>query len=97
MWRAERRLTVFENKVLRRIFWFMRDEVSGDWRKLHNEEINDLYSSPHYLGDQIEKNEMGRHVVHMGERRGVCRVVVGKPEGKRPLGSPSVGGRIIVR
>jgi hypothetical protein len=58
--REEHRLRVFENRVLRRIFGPKRDEVTGEWRKLHNEELNDLYSSTmHYLGDQITKNEMG--------------------------------------
>jgi hypothetical protein len=58
--REERRLRVYENGVLRRIFWPKRDEVTGEWRKLHNEELNDLYSSPiNCSGDKIEKNEMG--------------------------------------
>jgi len=79
--REERRLRVFENKVLRRVFGSKRDKVTGEWRKLHNEE--------YCAGGKIEKNEMGavRHVVHMGGR-GVYRVLVGKPEGRRPVGRP---------
>ena len=58
--REEHRLRVFENRALRRIFGPKRDRVTGEWRKLHNEELNDLYTSPrHSAGDKIEKNEMG--------------------------------------
>ena len=65
-----------------------RDEVSGEWRKLHNEELNDLYSSPNIF--QVLKLKLRRvgHVARMGETRGVYRVLLGKPEGKRPLGKP---------
>jgi len=80
---------VFENMVLRRIFGPRRDEVTGEWRRLHNEELNDLYSSPNIV--QVIKLRIMRwaeHVAHMGEERGVYRVLVGKPEGKRPLGRP---------
>jgi len=86
--REEHRLRVFENRVLRRIFGPKRDEVTGEWRKLHNE-INDLYCSPNIV--QVIKSRRMRwvwHVAHMGEGRGVYRVLVGKPEGKRPLGRP---------
>jgi len=87
--REERKLRVLENKVLRRIFGPRRDEVTGDWRRLHNEELNDLYSSPNILW-VIKSRRMrwAGHVAHMGEERGVYRVLVGKPEGKRPLGRP---------
>ena len=78
-----------ENRVLRRIFGPKRDEVTGEWRKLHNEELNDLYCSPNIV--RVIKSRRMRwegHVARMGERRGVYRVLVGKPEGKRPLGRP---------
>ena len=78
---------MFENRVLRRIFGPRRDGVTGEWRKLHNEELNDLYCSPNIV--RVIKSRRLRwagHVTHMGERRGVYRVLVGKPEGKRPLG-----------
>jgi hypothetical protein len=57
--REEHRLRVFENRVLRRMFGPKRDEVTGEWRRLHNEELNDLYSSPSIIRDEIKKNEMG--------------------------------------
>jgi hypothetical protein len=80
---------VFENRVLRRVFGPKRDAVTGEWRKLHNEELNDLYSLPNIL--RVVKSRRMRwagHVARMGKRRGVHRVLVGKPEGKRPLGRP---------
>ena len=87
--REERRLRVFENGVLRGIFGPKGDEVTGEWRKLYNEELNDLYSSPNIV--RVIKARIMRwagHVVHVGERIGVYRVMVGKLEGKRPLGRP---------
>ena len=80
---------MFENRVLRRIFWPKRDEVTGEWRKLRNEELNDLYCSPNIVR-AIKSGRMrwAVHVARMGERRGVYRVLVGKTEGKRPLGRP---------
>ena len=65
------------------------DEVTGDWKKLHNEELNDLYSSPNII--RVAKSRRMRragHVARMGKRRGVYRVLLGRPEGKRPLGRP---------
>jgi hypothetical protein len=87
--REDRRLRVFENRVLRRVFGPKRDEVTGEWRKLHNEELNDLYSLPNIV--RVVKSRRMRwagHVARMVEERGVHRVLVGKPEGKRPLGRP---------
>jgi hypothetical protein len=80
---------VSENRVLRRIFGHKRDEVTGEWRKLHNEELHNLYSSPD-IARQVKSRRMrwaGR-VARMGEERKVYKVLVGKPEGKRPLGRP---------
>ena len=80
---------MFENMVLRRIFGLRRDEVSGEWRRVHNEELNDLYSSPNIV--RLIKSRRMRwagHVARMCEERGVYRVLVGKPEGRRPLGRP---------
>jgi len=87
--REERRLRVFENRVLRRIFGPKRDEGTGEWRTLHNEELYDLYSSPNIVR-VIKSRRMRRagHVARMGEGRGVYRVLMGKPEGRRPLGKP---------
>jgi hypothetical protein len=85
--REERRLRVLENRVLRRIFGPKRDEVAREWRKLHNEEIHKLYCSPNIL--RVIKSRIMRwvgHITRMGEGRGVYRVLVGKTEGKRPLG-----------
>ena len=83
------RLRVFENRVLRGTFGPKRDGVTGAWRKLHDEELNDLYSSP-YIVRVIKSRRMrwAGHVARMEERRGVHKVLVGKPEGKRPLGRP---------
>jgi hypothetical protein len=87
--REERRLRVFENRVLRRTFGRKRDEVTGEWRVLHNEELNDLHFVPNIV--RVVKPRRMRwagHAARMGEERGVHRVLVGKPEGKRPLGRP---------
>jgi hypothetical protein len=80
---------VFENRVLRRIFGPKRDGVTGGWRKLYNEELHNLYSSPSII--RIIKPRRMRwagHMARMGEKRNVYRLLVGKPEGKRPLGRP---------
>jgi len=78
--REERKLRVFESMVLRRIFGPRRDEVTGEWRRLHNEQLYDLYSS--------RRMRWAGHVARISEERGVYRVLVGKPEGRRPLGRP---------
>jgi len=87
--REERRLRMLENRLLRRIFGPKRDEVTGEWRKLHNEELNDLYSSLSIIR-MIKSRRMrwAGHVARMGEMKGVYRVLVWKPEGKRPFGRP---------
>jgi hypothetical protein len=86
--REERRLRVFENRVLRRVFGPKRDEVTGESRKLHSEELNDLYSSPNIV--RVIKSRRMRWAGHVedGEKRDVYRVLVGKPEGTRSLGRP---------
>jgi len=87
--KEERRLRVFVNRVLRRVFGPKRDEVTGEWRKLYNEELSDLYPSPRIV--RVIKSRRMRwagHVARIGEKRGVYRVLVGKPEGKRLRGRP---------
>jgi hypothetical protein len=79
--REERRLKVCENRVLRRTFGPKRDEVTGEWRKLHNEELNDLYSPSTVQAIKSRRMRWAGHVARMGESRGVYRVLVGKPEG----------------
>jgi hypothetical protein len=80
---------VFENRVLRRIFCPKRDEVTGGWRKFHNEELHNLY-------DQVKEDELGRACNTNVEKKNTYRILVGKPEGKKSLGRPDVGGWIIV-
>ena len=87
--REELRLRVFENRVLSRMFGPKRDEVTGEWRKLHNEELNDLYSSPNIIWViKSRKMKWAGHVARLGERRSVYTVLVGKSEAKRPFGRP---------
>jgi len=82
-------LRVFENRVLRRIFGRKRDKITREWRKLHNEELSNLSSSPNiFQVIEVRRMRWAVHVVCMGERRGIYRVLVGKPKGKRPLGRP---------
>jgi hypothetical protein len=94
--REEHRLRVFENRVLRRLFGPKRAEVTGSWRKLHNVELHNLYSSPSIIRI-IKSTRMrwGGHVTRMGEKRNAYRILVGKPEEKRPLGRPKHGWTIL--
>jgi hypothetical protein len=87
--REKHRLGVFENMVLRRIFGPKRDEVTGEWRKLHNEKLHDFYCSPSIIRI-IKARRMRRegHVARMGEKRNAYRLLAGKPEGRMPLGRP---------
>jgi hypothetical protein len=86
---AKGRLRAFDNRVLRRIFGPKRDDVTGEWRKLHNEELHNLYSSPDIIR-QVKSRRLrwAGHVARMGGKRKVNKVLVGKPEGKRLLGRP---------
>jgi len=84
--REERRIRVFENRVLRIIFGPRRDDVTGEWRTLHNEELNDLYSSPNNV--RVIKSRRMRYIASMVDSRGVYWDWVGKTEGKRQLGRP---------
>jgi hypothetical protein len=87
--REEHKLRVFENRMFRRIFGPKRDGVTGGWRKLHNEELHNLYSSPSIITNiKSRRMRWAGHVVRMGEKRNVCRSLVVKPEVKRPLGRP---------
>jgi hypothetical protein len=87
--REERRMSVAENRVLRRIFGPKRNEMTGDWRKLHNEELHNLYSLPDIIRMiKSRKMRVAEHVARMGDKRNAYRIFVEKPEGKRPLGRP---------
>jgi hypothetical protein len=87
--KEERRLRVFENRVLRRIFGPKGEGVTGEWSNLHNEELNGLYSLSNLVWViKSRRLRWAGHVAHMGKGRGVYRVLVGTPEGKRPLGKP---------
>jgi hypothetical protein len=93
-----KRLRVFKNRVLRRVLGPKREEVTGKWRKLYNEELNDLYSLPKIV--RVVKSRRMRwagHVARMGEERGVHRVLVGKPKERGRWGDPDVDGMIILR
>jgi len=86
------------NRVLRRIFGLRRNEVTEEWSKLHNEELNDLYSSPNVVRViKLRIMRWAEHVPRMGEKRRVYRVLVGKPEERDKLGDPGVDGSIILR
>jgi hypothetical protein len=96
--REERTLRVFENRVLRRIFRPKRDKVTGQWRKVHNEELNDLYSSPNIVWViKLRRMRWVGHVAHMGERRGVYRVWWGNMRERDHLGDPGIDLRMILR
>jgi hypothetical protein len=87
--REEQRLRVFENRLLRRIFGPKGDVATGEWRRLHNEELNDLYSSPNII--RVIKSRRMRwagYIARMGEARGAYRILMGRLEGRRPLGKP---------
>jgi hypothetical protein len=87
--REECRLRVFENRVLRWIFGPKRDEVTREWRRLHNKELYAVYSSPNIIWVMKSRRlKWTGNTAHMGERRGACRVLVVKSEGRRPLGRP---------
>jgi hypothetical protein len=77
-----------ENRVLRRIFGLKRDVVAGRWRKLLNEQLHDLYSSPNIIRIIKLRMRWSGHVAGIGEKRNMCRLLIGNPEGKRPLGRP---------
>jgi hypothetical protein len=83
-------MRVFENRVLRGVLGPKRDEVTGEWRKLHKEELNDLYTLPNIVRVvKSRRMRWARHVARMGEERGLHKALVGKSKGKRPLGRPS--------
>ena len=87
--REERKLRAFENTMLRRIFRPRKEEVTGEWRRSHNEEFNDTYTSPNILREiKSRRMRWTGHLACMGEERVAYRCLVGKPEGKRPLGGP---------
>jgi hypothetical protein len=87
--REQHRQRVFQNKVLRRIFGPKRDEVIGCWGKLHIEELHNLYSSPSIVKMvKLRMMRLAGHIAQKGSERYACRILVGKPEGKRPLGRP---------
>ena len=87
--REEHRLRVFENKVIRKIFGAKKDEITGEWGKLHNAELHALYSSPNIIRSlKSRRLRWAGRVARMEQPRNACRVLVGKPEGRRPLGRP---------
>jgi hypothetical protein len=96
--REDHRIRVFENSLLRRIFGPKRDEVTSEWRKLHSEKLNDLYFVPNIV--RVIKSRRMRwvgHLAHMVERRGIHRILMGKPEVKDHFADSGIDGRIILR
>jgi len=91
MLREEHRLWLFENRVMRKIFDPKTDEVTGDWRRLHNEELYDLYSSPNIRVIKSRRMRWAGHMTRIEDRRDAYRVLVGRPEEKRLLGIPRCG------
>ena len=88
--REENRLGVFENRVLRNMFGPKRDEVTGEWRRLHNKKLHALYSSPNIIRVlKLRRIRWAGHVARMGDRRGAYTVLVGRPKAKRPLERPT--------
>ena len=89
---------MFENKVVRKIFGAKKDEITGEWRKLHNAELHALYSSPNVIRClKSRRLRWAGHLAHMEQFKNAYRILVGKPESKRPLGRPDVDGRIILK
>jgi hypothetical protein len=87
--REEARLRVFEKRVLRKILGLKGDELMGGQRKLHNKELHDVYSSSSIIKKfKSRRMKWSGHVARMGKKRNACRLLVGNPEGKRPLGRP---------
>jgi hypothetical protein len=86
--REEYKHSAFENILLRKTFGHNRDEATREWRRLHNEELNDLYSSPNIIREIKSRRMRGGHVARMGEKRGAYRILVGRPERRRPLEIP---------
>jgi hypothetical protein len=98
MLREEHRLRVLENRVFRRIFGTKRDEVTGHWRKLHNKELRDLYSSPNII--RVIKSRRIRwvsHVAHTRETGNAYKILVGKPEAKNHMEDLGIDGKIILK
>jgi hypothetical protein len=95
--REERRMRAFENRVLRIVCGTKKDEVTGEWRRLRNEELCDLYSSPNIRTIKSRRTRWAGHVARMGDRRSAYRVLVGRHEGNSNLKDPGVDGSITLK